>query len=507
MAYSASAWEEGNGHRVGVLDIGSNSVRLVVFTGDRRMPFPVFNEKALCGLGADMRRTGRLSETGRAAAVDIIARFLEVAREMRVARLDVIATAAVRDTENGPAFAEDLEDRFGMRVRLLSGAEEARLSAFGVISAFPGCDGVVGDLGGGSLELIDVPDGSPRSVATLPLGGLSLGALTPGNRIRLQGRIDRHIERLPWLDQLAGRQFFAVGGGWRSLARLHMVRRRYPLEIIHGYRIEPGRALRFLERVTEGRGLAAQPGVSRRRIDTIPAAALVLHRLISLGRVGELVFSAFGLREGCLYDRLSPEDRRRDPLLSGFSDIVRPFSRFPLEEGVLERWVTGFLPAPVPARLVHAICLLGDAAWAEHPSYRGEHAFLKVLRLPLVGLEHGERVFVALAVLARYNGHIDHPRARAVARLITREQRELANLIGCILRFGFSYSGGVARLLSELEVIPQADRIVVRYPGERAVVLGETVARRITQLSAVLGRPVIMEPRDRDDAGAREVMA
>ena len=360
---------------------------------------------------------------------------------------------------------------------------------------------MVGDLGGGSLELINVPDGAPEACATVPLGALYLGAITPENRKPVRKRIDRHIERLPWIERLAGRQFFAVGGGWRSLARLHMIRCRYPLEIIHGYRIDPDRAARFLDSVVSGGVPAAQPGISRRRLDTMPAAALVLHRLITLGRVGEVVFSAFGLREGCLYDRLSQDDRGRDPLLSGFSDIVRPFSRFPLEEGVLERWVTGFLPARVPARLVHAICMLGDAAWAEHPSYRGEHAFLKVLRLPLVGLEHEERVFVALAVLARYNGHIDHPRARAVARLVTSEQCVLANLIGCVLRFGFSYSGGIARLLSELEVIRETDRVVVRYPGDRAVVLGETVARRLAQLSSVLGRPVIMEPRS--PAGAR----
>lgn len=497
MAYSASAWADQDVHRVGVLDIGSNSIRLVVFTGDRRMPFPVFNEKALCGLGAGLRETGRLSEAGRASAVDAIGRFLEIAGEMRLVRLDVIATAAVRDADNGPAFARELDRRFGIEVRVLSGTEEARLSALGVISAFPGADGVVGDLGGGSLELVDVVSGRPGSLATLPLGALHLGEVTAASSRALQDRIDRHVEALPWLDRLAGRTLYAVGGGWRSLARLHMVRTGYPLEIIHGYGLASGRASAFLEQVVTEPGISAPlPGISRRRVDTMPAAALVLLRIIQLGGVDGLVFSAFGLREGCLYDRLSEEDKLRDPLLSGFGDIVRPFSRFALAEGVLERWITGFLPGfpAVSPRLVHALCLLADTGWAEHPSYRGEHAFLRVLRLPLVGLDHGERAFAAVAMFARYNGHLDHPLVQEIAGLIPPDLRSRALLIGCILRFGFSYSGGVAHLLTEMEVSEAEGQVTVRYPAERAAVLGETVARRVAQLSDVLGKPVVMEP-------------
>ena len=501
MPYSASAWADRSARRVGVLDIGSNSVRLVVFTGDRRAPFPIFNERALCGLGADLRETGRLSETGRASAIDNIARFVEIAREMRLERLEALATAAVREAANGPAFAADLERRFGLPVRVLTGDEEARLSALGVASAFPGADGVVGDLGGGSLELVDLAGGTPARFATLPLGPLRLGEPAGRGRKPLRRRVDAHLESLDWLDRLAGRPLYAVGGSWRGLARAHMADRGYPLRIIHGYTIGAGDAIDFLKGVSrraEGLGPAFEG--SRRRAGTLAMSALALWRLLRLGGAESVVFSAFGLREGCLYDRLAEEERRRDPLLSGFPDVVRPFGRFPLDEGELERWIAAFLAEPPPERLLTAICMLADTAWAEHPGYRGEHAFHKVLRLPLVGIGHEDRVFAALAILARYNGRIDHSAAAEVSALIPEARRARALAIGRALRFGFAFCGGVARLLRRTEVSRAGGRVTVRHPPDMAAALGDTVARRVAELSEALGAEVALEPSAGDPA-------
>lgn len=496
-----AARPDGREHRVGVLDIGSNSVRLVVFAGDRRMPIPIFNEKALCGLGADLKETGRLSETGRISAIVNIARFIEIAREMELARLDILATAAVRDAENGPDFVRDLEHRFGLEIQVLPGDEEARLSALGVVSAFPGADGVVGDLGGGSLELVDIDGGEPCRYSTMPLGSLRFGELSERNGTAVSTEVDRHLRALSWLDRLNGRPLYAVGGAWRSLARLHMIDRDYPLHVVHGYNIAAESAVEYLDRLSgmSKKQLSSVAGLSRRRTSDITLSSLILSRVLRLGGASHLVFSAFGLREGCLFDRLPEADRSQDPLLASCMEIAGKSRRFPEAARAVEHWVKGFLPDQPArdARLLTAVSILSDLAWAEHPSYRGEHAFLQVLRLPVVGLNHEDRVFVALAILARYTGHMDRPVAESVSGLIAPERRDLALLIGRSLRLGLTLSGGMARLLGQTEVRTSADRICIAYPPEMAAVHGDAVGRRADDLAQILGKPVIVLPEIR----------
>lgn len=485
--------------RVGVLDIGSNSVRLVVFEGGRRMPIPIFNEKALCALGSELKETGRLSETGRVSAIVNIARFTEIAREMEVAALHVVATAAVREAENGPEFVAELARRFGLKVRVLTGDEEAVMSAHGVISAFPGADGVVGDLGGGSLELVDVRDGEVERFMSLPLGPLRLGTLTSDRRDELVARIDAELRKLDWLDRLQGRPLFAVGGSWRSLARAHMADTNYPLQVIHGYELDFDPALDYLERVSGSSDGAGQriEGVSRRRYASLGLAALVLTRVMTLGRPSQLRFSAFGLREGCLFDQLPATEKVADPLLASCSVIAGKTGRFPLAPDVVERWIRGFLPHldARENRLIAAVSILADIGWSEHPQYRGEQAFLKVLRLPVVGIGHEDRAFVALAILARYQGNFKIPAAVAVSTLVPEERRRDALRIGLALRLGLTLCGGVERLLSNIKVLVNHDWISIAYPKSMAALHGEVIGRRIEELARAIDMPIILAPR------------
>jgi exopolyphosphatase / guanosine-5'-triphosphate,3'-diphosphate pyrophosphatase len=485
-------------NRVGVLDIGSNSVRLVVFEGGRRMPIPIFNEKAICALGAELKETGRLSETGRVSAIVNVGRFVEMTREMGLADLQVVATAAVREASNGPEFVGELENRFGISIRVLSGDDEARLSAMGVISAFPAADGIMGDLGGGSLELVDIAGGEARRYASMPLGPLRLGALTVGRRPALLERIDAELRALDWLERFRGRPIYAVGGAWRSLARAHMTDSNYPLQVIHGYELESGEALDYLDRISIGAAGDGSriSGVSTRRHASVSLAALILSRVMRLADASGLNFSAFGLREGCLFDQLPAEEKAHDPLLASCSVIAGKTGRFPLAPELVERWILGFVP-DIDARhrrLMGAIAILSDIGWAEHPSYRGEHAFLKVLRLPVVGIGHEDRAFVALAILARYQGNIKNPAAAAVSALIPEKRRSDALKIGLALRLGLTLCGGVGRLLSRIEVRPNHDWVSIAYPRGMAVMHGEAVGRRINDLARAIGMPVVMEP-------------
>jgi len=492
-AIRLSAGAMNAGDHVGVIDIGSNSIRLVVYDRLERGFLPLFNEKALCGLGKGLSESGLLSEEGVTAAFDSLARFAAVARGMNVATLHVLATAAVRDAGNGAAFVAEVERRLGFDVRVLSGTEEARLSALGVLCAMPQADGVAGDLGGGSMELVDLRVGSIGQQTTLPLGPLRLAALDgPFNRKKLVARIDRHLSDVPWLSGLKGRPLYAVGGGWRSIAKAHMELSGYPLHILHEYRLQTPMLLEFLDRLqqTGKSDLKSINGVSKRRMETLPMAALLMRRLLIRAEPSSVVFSAYGLREGCLFDLLPDADRALDPLIESARKIAAAAGRFPPHGEELLDWTAPLFPddTPLRRRLRHAACILSDTAWAEHPDYRAENAFWKALRAPIPGFDHAGRAFVALALMARYVGNIDLSAAEIAKKLLDKEQTQQALLLGLALRLAHTFTGGAPDILRDTPLRPGLGKLQFAIAPAHAALGGDVVKRRLESLAAALGQ-------------------
>jgi exopolyphosphatase/guanosine-5'-triphosphate,3'-diphosphate pyrophosphatase len=447
-----SAFTPSLDHPVAVVDIGSNSIRLVVYAADTRAPIPVFNEKLLCGLGRDLDRTGKLSEDGIVSALAALPRFIAIADAMGVARIDVVATAAVRDAATGPEFVAEMERRCGLKIQVLSGEEEARLSALGVLSAIPDADGIMGDLGGGSVELVELRDSAPRRFSTLPLGPIRQDLKILAKPIRAQERIDADLGAIDWLSGGKGRAFFAVGGSWRSLARLHLAHANYPLHVIHHYAIPAEEAVdfsRFVSRQSPS-SLAKTPGLSRRRVDTLPYAAFLMARLLEATQASELVFCAFGLREGCLFDKLPRNRQAEDPLLTACAQFAVYQTDKVVDGHVLADWMAGaFEGTPEPeARLRRAACLLSDIARFEHPDYRAEHALMRVLRFPFVGVDHPGRAFLAAAVAARHSVVDEGGSAvQTVRYLLDEGAYDRARAVGLAIRVAYTLSGGMTSLL------------------------------------------------------------
>jgi exopolyphosphatase / guanosine-5'-triphosphate,3'-diphosphate pyrophosphatase len=474
--------------RSAVIDIGSNSVRLVVYEGSGRAPAQIFNEKVTCGLGRDLDAKGQLHKDGVASAKPAIVRFARIARALGANPVFAIATAAVRDAADGPAFVEAIERKLGLKVRTISGAEEGRLSALGVISSVPGARGFMGDLGGASVELVEIAKGRPGRSATLGLGPLRLDGLP---KPELRRRIEAGVASVPWLARLKGRNFYPVGGAWRALAGLHMAKSRYPLHIIHHYTLERDEAQRFAGWVsgTSPDKLALSPGLSRRRAETLPFAAMLLNRLLDAALPDRLIFCVHGVREGLLFDSLSARERDDDPLLESARALMRRLGRFPGEPEMIAEWVAPLFAHENAAerRLREAACILGDLGWKEHPDYRAEHAFLRALRLPFVGIDHPGRVFLALALLAR-QGRPEHEVADSVRSLLSAARRKEALALGLALRLGFSFSGGVASHLkaSRLELTQRHVRL--HLARRHRELLTEAVGRRLDVLATALDR-------------------
>jgi exopolyphosphatase/guanosine-5'-triphosphate,3'-diphosphate pyrophosphatase len=480
--------------RCAIVDIGSNSIRLVVFDRIARAPLLLFNEKVLCGLGRGLDESGRLNESGVESALANLARFVRLAKSMGVARLDMLATAAVRDAANGAEFAASVRRRCGVGVRVLSGAEEARFSALGVVSGIAEADGVMGDLGGGSLELVGLDHGRLGPHVTLPLGPLRVGEAALGDREQARQLIDTYLESVPWLGDMRGRNFYPVGGAWRSLARIHMDQTGHPLHIIQQYRIDRRQAedlLRVMARLGR-RSLAAISGLPRRRVDTLPFAALLLERVLRIARPEAVIFSAFGLREGYLFHQLSPGQRRQDPLLAAASELSDRDGRFGPMGDVLEAWTAPLFAGESPAehRLRHAVCRLSDIAWRDHPDYRAEQAFDRILRLPIGGIEHDERVFAAASVAARYAGTLDPVAGEPVLRMIDESSAARALVLGLAMRLAYSLSGATPKLLALSSLRLAGDRLTLVLPRNGSIMYGEAVGRRLEALGRALGRGV-----------------
>lgn len=486
-----SARSDPASERIAVVDIGSNSIRLVVFDGRKRVPIPLFNEKVLCGLGRGLDETGLLNPEGVSLALESLARFVGLAHAMDVSDLELIATAAVRDARNGPEFVEEVEGASGLKIRVLSGEDEARLAALGVLSGTPAAQGLAGDLGGGSLELVELEKGKIGRGATLPLGPLRLKSAVDGDYRLAAEMIDYHLDSVPWLGRSAGATFYPVGGAWRSLARIHMDQAGYPLHMIHGYGLRRKDAedlLRLLGHLGK-RSLAQFRNVSRRRLETLPYAALLLERLLRRTLPERISFSAFGLREGWLFERLSERERRIDPLAAASSEWALRDGRFgDLGEEIAD-WCAPLFPTESESarRLRHAACHLADIGWRDHPDYRAEHSLIRVLHAQQIWLEHHERAYLAIALFYRYGGAGDSPGLRQALQLVRPKKAARAEALGAALRLAYALSGGAVEMLRRTKVVQAQGELLLTMPDGAAVPAGTTIEKRLQTLANALG--------------------
>jgi len=462
----------------------------VVYDGVRRAARMLLNEKVLCGLGRGLGESARLNAEGVELARVNLQRFVSLARAVGVARLDVLATAAVRDAADGKDFAAEIERRYGVPVRVLAGAEEGRYSALGVLSGIPDAQGIAGDLGGGSVELVPLAKGRAGAGATLPLGPLRLQPLADDEQ-RLKDAIDKQLRTVPFLARDPTASFYAVGGAWRALARLHMEQSQYPLHIVQAYTLPRRDAENYLELVARQsrKSLERISTISKKRLEVVPLAARLLLRLLKRIEPRELVFSAAGLREGHLYSLLDAAEQRTDPLIAACLEHAEQNPRFGLMGETLFQWTSGLFAKEreLRQRLRRAAALLSDIAWAEHPDYRAEQALRHALYMPVGGITHQERAFLALALHARYGGRVSLELS-APLELLDEDSLAAARAMGLALRLGYTISGGVPGLLSGVTLSVSDAAVTLAFTPATAGRYGETVQRRLDALGRALAK-------------------
>lgn len=478
--------------RCAVVDLGSNSVRLVVYEGNCRNPVAIFNEKAVLRLGRGLQSSGRLNEEGMAQAFTVLHRYHAVARAMGVSPFEILATAAVRDARNGADFVAGLQSRMpGVPIRVLSGLQEAEYSAMGVLCGIPSAEGILADIGGGSLELVRLDRGTRGVSQTLSLGAIRLAERAGGDPVRARGIAEADLARVSWLADGAGGDLYLVGGAWRALARIHMAQTGYPLQMVHHYTISREEA-RDLTGVIAGAGrraLERMPGLSRRRIDDLPYAAVVLRRVLRATGVRRVVFSASGLREGWFMERMPQVIRNQDPLLAAGRDFASRLGRDVSLPPALLAWTDPLFPSEVgeARRLREAACWMSDIGSHDHPEFRGEQAFLRVLRQPGIGLDHHARAFLAMTIAMRYEVDDDAAFLRPARLLLDVSSTHRAEVLGVALRLAYTLSAGTPDLLAGTGLRLAGSRLILRLQEDSGVFAGESVMRRLDRLAQALG--------------------
>ncbi|WP_404403739.1 Ppx/GppA family phosphatase [Pelagibacterium halotolerans] len=480
---------------VAVLDIGSNSVRLVVYERPARALTVLYNEKSASGLGRGVAATGKLSQASMARALKAVRRFAMVCKLTEVGDIYVIATSATREAANGPEFVRIVEEVIGVPVRVLSGAEEAHYAALGLVSGMPGFDGVIGDLGGGSLELAAVAGREDRAGETHELGAIRLqddSGMTPARAVEIARE---RLARSKVLKAGHYKAFGAVGGTWRALAKLHQARTKYPLHMVQDYTVPAKDMLELCDLLVKGdkKPLSGMDAVSRSRKGLLPYGAAVLAEVLRAGDFEEVVFSALGVREGYLFDQLDPNEKSADPLLQATAEISALRSRAPdfssdLIEGSKALFdMIGIAETRDEERLRIASCYISDIGWRAHPDYRGEQSVDMVAFSDIIGIGHPGRAFLAQTLAYRYMGFKQKSASERLLALAGEALNARARLLGAFFRVAYPLTAAMPGILPQTSFAVRGETLVLRLPGDLAFLDGERLYGRHKQLAQEAG--------------------
>jgi exopolyphosphatase/guanosine-5'-triphosphate,3'-diphosphate pyrophosphatase len=476
---------------IAVVDIGSNSVRLVVYKGLRRNPVVFFNERVICGLGSGIGEGGELAKGPVEMALKTLERFAHLCADMQVDQAHAVATAAVRDAVNREMFVRQVRERCGFEVEVLSGEEEAHLSALGALTGFPGADGIVGDMGGSSLELVNLVAGEPRESVSLPIGPLRLADRPSRAMKQHRQTVKMALNKVAWLAQGQDRPFYMVGGAWRALARLHMLGSDYPLMVHHAYELSSQTMRNFAKGISRQHpsNLGSVRTISSSRMRVLPLVAMTLELCLKAAISSRAIVSATGLREGLLYGRLPEDIRNADPYLAACLDLANETGRFPEHADSLMDWLDPlFKGEGAAARRVRlACCMMSDISWRGHADFRAAHAFHRAFEGHFVGVSHSERAQTALALYISYGGAKKGPEAKRAMSLLGEDEIYHSRLIGLGLRLGQLLTGGTAQPLKTTRLEVSGKKVVLTVSKSNAAVVGGGVEKRLAELAAHLG--------------------
>jgi len=483
-----------------VIDIGSNSVRLVVFSGLTRVPDVIFNEKTMCGLGASVGVTGRMDDRAVDSALMTLKRFCLLCKEMGVKQIHTLATAAVRDAENGTDFVKLVDAECGLKVRVIDGEEEGRLAGLGVLAGQPNATGVMGDLGGGSLELAKVGGDGVTDTISLPIGPMRLQAMFNGKLSAIKTHLRDTFSEISWLSEKKVPNLYLVGGAWRNICKLMLWEQANNLTVLHGYRIGDTEIKAYCRRLMglDPSDIPFAGQLASRRREVLPIAALILSELVKASRAKSVTISSYGIREGYVFDQLDDDVKTQDPFLYSCHVLAEERCRFPEHAELIYQWSKPLfdrtsLPSGDVARLHMAICLLSDIAWRGHPDFRAEKAVETVLHGNFVSVTHRDRAFLAVALNQSYGAPVEALETTRVLSLLSISEILEARIMGGALRLAQRISGGTKFGLETTSLSIEGRHLKLTASKMSEDIINDVVEKRFRQLGQLVGKKTLIE--------------
>ena len=474
--------------RIGIIDIGSNSIRLVVFDGPKRSPLYLYNEKVFFRLGLQSFGKKAFDNATLKAVSRIINRYVAICRNMEINKIIMFGTSALREASNSDVLVEVIRKNTNIRVDVISGEKEAFYAAQGILLGFPNAEGIICDLGGNSVEFANI---SKRVVAEC--NSTLLGPLAINKLEKKIENLDSYIRK-----QLLGavnanttkdKPFFLIGGSWRAIAKIHMQRTQYPLKIIQGYKVKSKKIKKTLEFIQDSSFITKhyEINISADRLELLPLSARLLEIIIDELQIKTLTFSSFGVREGFLYHNLSEAEKKKDPLIEAAKFFEKKETRFPNMSKHTFKWISPLyenLPRKTK-RVILAATKLHDIAWIAHPDYKMEMCLELVTRSNISGLSHKERVFLAMILLFRHKAKPEKVFNSKLFKIVSKKKRKIALVIGKGLKLASTFFGEKS-LFDKIDFRLKAHEVELCFQSKIDFINGEVVERRIQELNKAL---------------------
>ena len=475
--------------RIGIIDIGSNSIRLVVFDGPKRSPLYLYNEKVFYRLGQNSLGGQNFTDKILAEVTNIIDRFVTISRNMKAVKIIAFGTSALREANNSTDLIKMIFNRTAINVEIISGEAEAEYAAKGILLGFPNAFGAICDLGGNSVEFGTIFEGKVINCKTALLGPLALNKLF-GIKKDAKSHMKAVIDSLNIIQQNDLRKkLFLIGGSWRAIAKFHMELTEYPLKIIQGYKIKAKELKKTLSLINSGLGKKKllMTNIPNERLELLPYSANLLEIILETYRFDSVIFSSFGVREGFLFDQLTEKEKKRDPLLEAAKYFERKESRFPKLSRSVFNWIAPFHKKfnKKNKRLILAACKLHDITWIAHPDYKMEMCLELITRSNISGLSHKDRMFLAMILLFRHKIKSEVIQDLDLFHLVSKQKRGIAMLIGKSLRLASTFFGE-KDLFREIKISVKNDEVELMIPEHLKSLKGEIVERRKYELNKAL---------------------
>ena len=472
--------------KIAVIDIGSNSIRLVIFDRYGRYPYPLFNERITCQLGANLQQTKMLREDRIDHALETLKRFSRIVKTADLGSVHAIATAAARQAVNAKDFLDPAEKILKNNIRVLSGKEEALLVAQGLLANIPKANGIIGDLGGGSLELIRVKKGIISDAISLNFGHLS------GGNIK---ELSEKIRSFKWNNDGTEEYFYGVGGSFRALGLAYKYKRKYPIDLLHGLSIPIKKTNRILNKIIKTKG--TMKGLPLSRKETMSNAANIIKTVLKETITNNIMICGTSVRDGVVLNALDTSKTKTDPLLITCKEIAKQTERFSGLSGSLEKLLQPLIKIGNKddlERLLKAACYLSDISWNEYSNSRSFLAAERILLLPINSITHRERAWLSNTLFYRYARQFEIDKFPFdFSSVLEKNDQYTSRTLGLALRFAMTISAGLPKLLKNVKIDLGNKDLTVEFNGLSNALLVDHVHGILKVLSLALERKLLIK--------------